>query len=103
MKKLLFRVLIINLGLLVTSCEPVTSYNSNPKKQVFLKKELFGFSTCLFEHVECNDPNSYCVESPHHLGGTRQCMSDEQIDDFFGCTLGSLIIHPAEPWKLGCY
>ena len=93
-------VLFISITLI--GCGADRSNKKVDMKEVYAKKELTGFSTCVMEHSECNDINKYCVESLSPLGGTRQCMQENQIGEFFGCTLGELIILPDEPWRLDC-
>ena len=95
-------LVIIFISMTSICCGPVTSNTKADPKEVYSKQELTGFSACIMEHSECNDINKYCVESPRHLGGTRQCMRQNQIGEFFECTSGELIILPDEPWRLDC-
>lgn len=55
------------------------------------------------EHEDCGALDVYCVEAPDNLGGTRQCMKQDEIGEYFGCYSGELIIMPDEPWHLSCY
>lgn len=95
--KILF-VLII--GMIFASCAKKAS--DNGKASVYLKKDLSGFSACIMEHSECA-ADEYCVEASSDAGNARQCMRDDHIGEYFGCTSGDLIIHPMEPFKLACY
>ena len=90
-------------SVILVCCGPgLTAKKFDPTRKIYLRKDLGSFSSCKMEHSDCNDPSQYCVESPRHLGGARQCMTQNQIGEFFACTSGDLIILPDEPWQLDC-
>ncbi len=95
-------LIILFLSITLTCCARKVSNTYVDQQKIYFKKEFTGFSTCVMEHSECGDISKFCVESPPYLGGTRQCMQDGQIGEFFGCTTGELIILPDEPFRLDC-
>jgi hypothetical protein len=85
----------------LTACAPQKLEPRIRGQQVQLKQSLSGLAPCMMEHRECGG-NEYCVEAPAYLTGSRQCMRQNQVGEFFGCRSGELIIMPDEPWRLDC-
>lgn len=94
-------LLLFFFGYLLVSCGQEKPEKIVEPKTIYLKKELTGLAPCNIEHSECQT-GEHCVEARQNLGGTRQCIQHGQLDQFFGCTTGELIILPTEPWQLDC-
>jgi len=93
--------LICIIGTLLSGCGQEKQEKVEDPKEVYLKKDLNGLVPCSMEHSDCQTEEK-CVEAPFGLGGTRQCIPQDQLGQFFGCKAGELIILPAEPWRLDC-